>query len=75
MKQYEISVFEYESNYFIQIKKGSRVCSQKIKTILRKRITLKLADIIFMSGIKSMFGLLNHKPYKRTLIKEYETKP
>ena len=74
MKQYEISVFEYEYNYFIQIK-GSQICSQKIKTILRKRITLKLADIIFISNIKSRFGLLNHKPYKRIQIKEYETKP
>ena len=74
MKQYEISVFKYEYNYFIQVK-GNLISSQKIKTIPRKRITLKLADIIFMSNIKTKFGLLNHKPYKRTLIKEYETKP
>jgi hypothetical protein len=74
MSQYKVSVFKHKDKYPIQIK-SSRVDPavhlQKRKTILRKRITLKLADTIFMSNTRFVWPEI----YKRTIIKEYETKP
>ena len=71
MKQYKISVFKYKDKYPIQIKSSQidpAIHLQKRKTILRKRITLKLADTIFMSNTRFVWPEI----YKRTLIKEYE---
>lgn len=72
MKQYKVSVFKYKNNYPIQIKSSqidSAIHLERRKTILRKRITLKLADTIFMSNVRFVWP---DKIYKRILIKEYE---
>jgi len=72
MSQYKISVFKYKNNYPIQIKSNQidpAIHLQKRKTILRKRITLKLANTIFVSNIRFIWP---DRIYKRILIKEYE---
>ncbi len=72
MNQYKVSIFKYKNNYPIQIKSSQidpAIHLERRKTILRKRITLKLADIIFISNVRFVWP---DKIYKRTLIKEYE---
>ena len=71
MSQYKISVFKYKDKYPIQIKSSQMdpaIHLEKRKTILRKRITLKLADTIFVSNIRFTW---HDEINKRTLIKEY----